>query len=302
MFVNPNRDSLRVNVTGVRNERRWTCHSLLDVTHCFVNRSSDLITYLTVLAQCIPIKVDHCCRSLTCTYVLTRYTRRQIPVGHFSSRYNVFRTKYFRMRAHMLSRDLLRDGRTPPCSDETPHMIAKANELHARDELKKLKGQGVIDCHEEEAIPTQKLPDCIAIATSKTCTFPNLSTLIIAADSSIEKMYATINRLGSRAHGKRVGNVYFQGQLFSVKYNLTDGVLEVPAARGSGPGAFVISDSQMKNINAHNINWSYKSKWIGDNSEIKLKENEISEFAWFTKEEAIFRSVSGFDAAALKHL
>ncbi|RAH13496.1 MAG: hypothetical protein CMB20_004450 [Methanobacteriota archaeon] len=50
------------------------------------------------------------------------------------------------------------------------------------------------------------------------------------------------------------------------------------------------------------VSFTYKSKWIGDNSEIKLKENEISEFAWFTKEEAIFRSVSGFDAAALKHL
>ena len=47
------------------------------------------------------------------------------------------------------------------------------------------------------------------------------------------------------------------------------------------------------------VSFTYRANWNGDNSEIKLKENEISEFAWLTPEEAMSRAVSGFDAAAL---
>jgi hypothetical protein len=166
------------------------------------------------------------------------------------------------MRAHLLRQDLLRDGRDPPRSDATSQMMTKANELHIRDELKKLRGEGTITRHDEETMPVCKLPDCIAFATSQACTFPNRSTLIIAKDSEVDKIYETIKRLRNRAHGKRVGTVLFNGQLFSVKYNSTNDVLEVPAAKGSGPGVFVISDSQKNNMNARNINLSYTSKYI----------------------------------------
>jgi hypothetical protein len=166
------------------------------------------------------------------------------------------------MRAHLLRHDLLRDGRTLPCSDATHQMMVRANELHVRDELKKLRGEGIITRQEATTKPACKLPDCIAIATSQTCTFPNHSTLIIAKDSEVDKIYETIKRLRNRAHGKRVGTVYFKGQVFSVKYNLTHDVLEVPAAKGSGPGAFVISQSQEKSMNARNINLSYTCKHI----------------------------------------
>ncbi len=50
------------------------------------------------------------------------------------------------------------------------------------------------------------------------------------------------------------------------------------------------------------VSFTYKSVWKGNDAEIKLKENEISEFAWLSKEEAISRAVSGFDIAALMHL
>ena len=50
------------------------------------------------------------------------------------------------------------------------------------------------------------------------------------------------------------------------------------------------------------VSFTYQAKWDGDNSEIKLKENEISEFAWLSPSEALSRAVSGFDAAALRHL
>ena len=50
------------------------------------------------------------------------------------------------------------------------------------------------------------------------------------------------------------------------------------------------------------VSFTYKANWDGDNSEIKLKENEISEFAWLSPAEALARAVSGFDAAALRHL
>lgn len=50
------------------------------------------------------------------------------------------------------------------------------------------------------------------------------------------------------------------------------------------------------------VSFTYQANWSGDNSEIKLKENEISEFAWLSPVEALSRAVSGFDAAALRHL
>ena len=50
------------------------------------------------------------------------------------------------------------------------------------------------------------------------------------------------------------------------------------------------------------VSFTYQANWNGDNSEINLKENEISEFAWLTPSEALSRAVSGFDAAALRHL
>lgn len=50
------------------------------------------------------------------------------------------------------------------------------------------------------------------------------------------------------------------------------------------------------------VSFTYRANWNGVNSEIKLKEKEISEFAWLTPEEAMSRAVSGFDAAALRNL
>ena len=50
------------------------------------------------------------------------------------------------------------------------------------------------------------------------------------------------------------------------------------------------------------VSFTYQANWDGNNSEIKLKENEISEFAWLSPPEALSRAVSGFDAAALRHL
>ena len=50
------------------------------------------------------------------------------------------------------------------------------------------------------------------------------------------------------------------------------------------------------------VSFTYRANWNGDNSEIKLKENEISEFAWLAPEEAMSRAVSGFDSAALRNL
>ena len=50
------------------------------------------------------------------------------------------------------------------------------------------------------------------------------------------------------------------------------------------------------------VSFTYKAEWNGEDSEIKLKENEISDFAWFTPSEALTMAVSGFDNAALRHL
>ena len=47
------------------------------------------------------------------------------------------------------------------------------------------------------------------------------------------------------------------------------------------------------------VSFTYKATWLGDNSEIKLKENEIEDYSWFTKDEAMAKAVSGFDRAAL---
>ena len=165
------------------------------------------------------------------------------------------------MRA-LLRHDLLRDGRTPPCSDATAHMMARANELHVRDGLKKLTWEGTITRYEEKRMPTRvSFPDSIAITSSRTCTFPNRSTLIIAMDSDVNKMYETINDL-EIGRMVNVSALYISMDSCSAKYNVKNDVLEVPAMKGSGPGAFVISNSRHKEMNAHNINLSYTSKCI----------------------------------------
>ena len=50
------------------------------------------------------------------------------------------------------------------------------------------------------------------------------------------------------------------------------------------------------------VSFTYQAHWDGDDSQISLKDNEISEFAWLTPSEALSRAVSGFDVAALRHL
>lgn len=50
------------------------------------------------------------------------------------------------------------------------------------------------------------------------------------------------------------------------------------------------------------VSFTYKAEWNGDDSEISLKEDEISDYVWLTPSEALSRAVSGFDAAALRHL
>ena len=47
------------------------------------------------------------------------------------------------------------------------------------------------------------------------------------------------------------------------------------------------------------VSFTYKAIWLGDDSEISLKENEIGDYSWFTKDEALAKAVSGFDRAAL---
>lgn len=47
------------------------------------------------------------------------------------------------------------------------------------------------------------------------------------------------------------------------------------------------------------VSFTYKAIWLGDDSEISLKENEIEDYSWFTKDEAMSKAVSGFDRAAL---
>ena len=50
------------------------------------------------------------------------------------------------------------------------------------------------------------------------------------------------------------------------------------------------------------VSFTYQASWDGNDSQIKLKENEISQFEWLSPSEAISRAVSGFDVAALRHL
>lgn len=69
-----------------------------------------------------------------------------------------------------------------------------------------------------------------------------------------------------------------------------------------GEDAPIITQRIFTNEGISFVSFTYRANWNGDNSEIKLKENEISEFAWLTPEEAMSRAVSGFDAAALRNL
>ena len=64
----------------------------------------------------------------------------------------------------------------------------------------------------------------------------------------------------------------------------------------------IITQKSFTNEGISFVSFTYQANWNGDNSEINLKENEISEFAWLTPSEALSRAVSGFDAAALRHL
>ena len=50
------------------------------------------------------------------------------------------------------------------------------------------------------------------------------------------------------------------------------------------------------------VSFTYQAEWNGEDSEIMLKENEISDYAWLSPSEAISRGISGFDLEALKHL
>ncbi|MBA88474.1 MAG: hypothetical protein CMB16_04315 [Euryarchaeota archaeon] len=50
------------------------------------------------------------------------------------------------------------------------------------------------------------------------------------------------------------------------------------------------------------VSFTYQADWNGDNSQITLKDGEISEFAWFSPQEAVLQAVSGFDVEALKRL
>jgi 8-oxo-dGTP pyrophosphatase MutT (NUDIX family) len=50
------------------------------------------------------------------------------------------------------------------------------------------------------------------------------------------------------------------------------------------------------------VSFTYRAEWNGADSQIKLKENEIADFAWLSAKEALSRSVSGFDIAALRLL
>ena len=50
------------------------------------------------------------------------------------------------------------------------------------------------------------------------------------------------------------------------------------------------------------VSFTYQAEWSGEDSEIILKENEISDYAWLSPSEAISRGISGFDLEALKHL
>ena len=50
------------------------------------------------------------------------------------------------------------------------------------------------------------------------------------------------------------------------------------------------------------VSFTYQAEWNGEDSEIMLKENEISDYVWLSPSEAISRGISGFDLEALKPL
>ncbi len=50
------------------------------------------------------------------------------------------------------------------------------------------------------------------------------------------------------------------------------------------------------------VSFTYKAEWNGKDSEISLKKGEISDYVWLKPSDALSRAVSGFDAAALRHL
>ena len=64
----------------------------------------------------------------------------------------------------------------------------------------------------------------------------------------------------------------------------------------------IISQKIFTNEGISFVSFTYQANWDGEDSEIKLKENEISKFEWLSPSEAISRAVSGFDVAALRHL
>ena len=49
------------------------------------------------------------------------------------------------------------------------------------------------------------------------------------------------------------------------------------------------------------VSFTYQSTWNGQIEDMQLLTEEISEAAWFTKEEALKNAVSLFDAEAIKH-
>jgi len=50
------------------------------------------------------------------------------------------------------------------------------------------------------------------------------------------------------------------------------------------------------------VSFTYQAEWNGEDSEIMLKANEISDYVWLSPSEAISRGISGFDLEALKRL
>jgi NADH pyrophosphatase NudC (nudix superfamily) len=50
------------------------------------------------------------------------------------------------------------------------------------------------------------------------------------------------------------------------------------------------------------VSFTYCGQWNGSISELKLKEGEIADAAWFSLDEAISNAVSEFDRIALESL
>ena len=49
------------------------------------------------------------------------------------------------------------------------------------------------------------------------------------------------------------------------------------------------------------VSFTYQSTWNGTLEDMKLLEEEISDAAWFSKNEALANAVSYFDSEAIKH-